>query len=184
MKISNRQQLLVILAAALVGLLLTDRMVVTPLIRLWKSREETIASLKEKFHQGTALIERRAALAKQWDRMRTNMLSGRVSAAEDQFLKTIERWAQESRLTLSAVKPQWQRPSDAKSQEQIAILECNLETTGNLGAVTRFLYNLEKDPLGVRVIKAQITARDDAGEQLTLNLQLSALAAIAKTEAR
>jgi hypothetical protein len=38
-----------------------------------------------------------------------------------------------------------------------------------------FLYNMEKDPLGVKIESFELTSRDDNGRQLTLGLDLSGL---------
>lgn len=173
MRIKNRQQALAVVAAGLVGLLLADRLVFTPLVAFWKRRADQLVTVRTSVLQGEALIEREPIVMRQWDQMQSNMLVGEISVAEDRFLKAVERWAQEGRVSLSSVKPQWQRGTD-----KFATLECNLEASGNLSAITRFLYEIERDPMGVKIVRTQINARDDAGEQLTLNLQLSALAMV------
>lgn len=170
MKIRNRQQVLAILAIAAVGLLAADRLIITPLARIWKARAERIAKLKEYVSNGQALLAREPAIRQRWEHMRTNALSGEPSVAENQVFKAFERWAQESGIMISSIKPQWKKPAD-----DFSTLECTVEATGNLTALTRFLYNIEKDPLAIRIVAMQINARDDSGEQLTLSLQVSAL---------
>jgi len=54
-------------------------------------------------------------------------------------------------------------------------MECRVEAFGSLPALSRFLYEIEKDPLGLKVEVVEIAARDTAGEQLTLGLQVSGL---------
>jgi len=170
MKITNRQQFLAILAIATVALLAGDRLVFTPLASAWKTRAERIAKLKEDVSNGQALLARETAIRQRWEQMRTNALSGEPSVAENQVFKAFEHWAQDSRITINSIKPQWKKPAD-----DFMTLECSVEATGNISALTRFLYNIEKDPLAVRIVAMQITARDDNGEQLTLNMQVSAL---------
>ncbi len=170
MKIANRQQFLGILAIAAVALLAGDRLVFTPLARAWKARAERIAKLKEDVSNGQALLAREVAIRQRWQQMQTNALTGEPSVAENQVFKAFERWAQDSRITMNSIKPQWKKPAD-----DFMTLECSVEATGNLSAVTRFLYNIEKDPLAIRITAMQITARDDSGEQLTLSMQVSAL---------
>jgi len=41
--------------------------------------------------------------------------------------------------------------------------------------VTRLLYEIEKDPMGVKIQNMEITSRDETGQQLTLGLQVSGL---------
>lgn len=170
MKIANRQQFLGILAIAAVALLAGDRLVFTPLARAWKAKAERIAKLKEDVSNGQALLARETAIRQRWEQMQTNALTGEPSVAENQVFKAFERWAQDSRITMNSIKPQWKKPAD-----DFMTLECSVEATGNLSAVTRFLYNIERDPLAIRITAMQITARDDSGEQLTLSMQVSAL---------
>lgn len=170
MNLKNRQQLLGVVAVAAVALLVGDRLVFTPLVRNWKARSERIAELKKSVTQGTLLLDREKSIRERWGYMRTNTLSGEVSVAENQVLKAFDRWSQESRIGINSIKPQWKRNAD-----DYMTLECSVEAFGSLPALTRFLYDIEKDPVALRVDAAQITARDDNGEQLTLGLQVSGL---------
>ena len=54
-------------------------------------------------------------------------------------------------------------------------LECRADAFGSIQAVTRFLYEVEKDSLALRVEAVEITARDNDGQQLTIGLQVSGL---------
>jgi hypothetical protein len=170
MKIKNRQQILVLLAAAGVALLVADRLVITPLTRAWKERATRIADLKKSVSQGALLLQREQAIRHRWDRMKTNTLPDNVSAAENEVLKAFERWSQDSRISISAIKPQWKRPA-----EDYVTLECRADAFGSIEALTRFLYQVEKDPLALKVEAVEITSRDNEGRQLSLALQVSGL---------
>ena len=54
-------------------------------------------------------------------------------------------------------------------------LECRVDAAGNLMTVSRFLYNIEKDPLGFKVETVELSARDENGSQLALGLLVSGL---------
>ena len=170
MNLNNRQQLLGILAIVAVVLLVGDRLVFTPLTTLWKERTTQIAQLKKNVEQGTQLMSRDRVLHERWDQMRTNTLSSEISVAENQVFRAFERWSQGNRLAINGIKPQWKHTSD-----DYATLECRVDATGSLSEITRFLYEIEKDPLGVKMDIVEITTRDDRGQQLTLALQVSAL---------
>jgi len=166
----NRQQLLTILAAVGVGLFIADKLVFTPLVAGWKERSTRIAELRKSVAQGEALIQRGNRIRDRWDSMRTNTLPDEVSAAENQVLKAFERWSDESRISISGIKPQWKRASD-----DYMTLECRADAFGTIHALTRFLHSLEKDPLALRVESVEITARDETGQQLALAIQVSGL---------
>jgi hypothetical protein len=168
--LSNRQQLLGLVAIGVVALLVGDRLIFSPLGRNWKERATRIAELKRSVTQGTQLLGRENGLRSHWEHMRTNTLSGEVSVAENEVLKAFDRWSQDSRIGITSIKPQWKRNSD-----QYMTLECRVDAFGNLSAITRFLYEIDKDPLAFKVESVEITSRDDTGGQLGLGLQVSSL---------
>lgn len=169
MNLNNRQQLLGILAGVALALLLGDRLVVTPLTTLWKEHSTELARTKKSVDQGNQLLGRDAVIRERWDRMRTNMLSTEISVAENQVFRAFERWSQGNRLTINGIKPQW------KHGDEYNILECRVDAVGSLADVTKFLYEIEKDPLGLKLDVVELVARDDRGQQMTLALQVSGL---------
>jgi hypothetical protein len=170
MNLNKRQQLLGILAIGAVALLAGDRLVFTPLTRLWKDRSEQLAQTKKSFEHGTQVLAREKVIRERWDRMRTNTLSSEISVAESEVWRAFDRWSQGNGITINGLKPQWKHNAD-----DYATLECRVDATGTLPQITRFLYEIEKDPLGIKVDILEMTARDDRGQQLTLNLQVSGL---------
>lgn len=170
MKAKNRQQLLLWIAGAAVGLLLVETVVVDPLVALWKPRATRLAQLRKSVADGALLLERETDLHATWNGMRTNTLPRETSAAESQMLRAFAGWARDGNVTLNSVRPQWKRQSD-----DYQALECRVDVAGNLPSLTRFLYAIETDPLAVRVDDVQLTVRDSAGQQLTLNLEVSGL---------
>lgn len=177
MKFRNRQQALVVVAGIAVALWAGDRMVLTPLVQSWKARSEEVGRLQKSVVQGTALLEREKAIRERWEGMRTGLLSNEVSVAESQVLKAFERWAQQSGISVSGIRPQWKQTA-----EDLMTLDCRADAVGNLSEVARFLYEIEKDPLAFKIEGVDITARDTEGQQLTLALQVSGLVSPAKRQ--
>jgi hypothetical protein len=170
MKIKNRQQVLAVAAALGVALLVSDRLVITPLTRAWKERATRIADLKKSVSQGALLLQREQTIRRRWDSMKTNTLPDDVSAAENGVLKAFDRWSQESRISVTSIKNQWKRTDD-----EYMTLECRADAFGSIQALTRFLFQMEKDPLALKVEAVEITSRDNEGQQLSLALQVSGL---------
>ena len=170
MQIKNRQKMLVILAAVGVGFLLGDKLIITPLTAGWQARSKQIAELTKQVNQGSLLVSRESVIRDRWDQMRTNTLPEEVSAAENEVLQAFERWSQASRISISSIKPQWKRAG-----EDFMTLECRADAFGSIEALTRFLYEVEKDPLALRVEAVEINARDNDGQQLGIGLQVSGL---------
>ena len=78
-------------------------------------------------------------------------------------------------MSISSIRPQWKQ-----DREECAILECHADAAGNLSSLSRFLYQVERDPLALKVEAIELTARDTAGEQLALTLHLSGLQLLSK----
>jgi hypothetical protein len=170
MNLGNRQQLLGVLAIVAVALLVGDRLVVTPLIKTWKERTAQLAQMKKSVAQGTQLIERDRVIRERWQTMRTNTLSSEVSIAQNQVLRAFDRWSQDSRVGVNGINTQWRR-----NEDDFATLECRVDASGTLAEIARFLYEIEKDQLGLKLDIVELTSRDDRGQQLTLALQVSGL---------
>jgi Tfp pilus assembly protein PilN len=170
MKTENRQKFLLIAAIAVVSLLVADKIIVGPLVSGWKERTVRIVELKRSIAQGKQILQREDTIRNRWDNMRTNTLPDDVSLAENQVLRAFDNWSRDSRISISGIKPQWKRTSD-----DYMTLECRADASGNIEALTRFLYNLEKDQLALKVEAVEISSRDNDGQQLTLALQVSGL---------
>lgn len=170
MRIDNRQRFLAILAGVGVGLLVADKMILTPLINGWKDRADRIVELRKSISKGALVLQREDRIRERWDSMRTNTLPDNISQAENEVLRAFERWSEDSHISVSSIKPQWKRAGD-----DYMTLECRADAFGSIQAVSRFLYNVEKDPLALKVESVEISSRDDSGRQLSLALQVSGL---------
>ena len=157
-------------AMACVGLLVADRLVLTPLTHHWQEQGTRIAELRESLERGTLLLEREDSLRDRWTAMRDDAIPADASAAENEVLKAAARWARDSRILLTGMVPQWR-----KHKSRYETLECRINAEGDLTTVTRFLRELETDPLAVRLEACEITAQDDQGRKLTLSARFSAL---------
>lgn len=169
METKNRQKMLLIVAVGCVLALIGNSLMIDPLLKSWKERSDRIAKLKSDVAQGAALIEREAVIQSRWDSMRTNTLPANTSQAETEFLKTFNRCAQDSGITVAAYRPQW------KQNDDYTTYECRADINGNIETLSRFIYELEKEPLGMKVESMEIATHDDKGQQLSLGIQISGL---------
>ena len=170
MNLNKRQQLLAIVAILAVGLFAADKLVFTPLTNSWKGRAARITKLKEDVRAGTDTLKRETAWRAQWDHMRTNTLSSAKPEGESQMMKAFERWSKAASVSVSSIRPQWK-----EAQEDYKTLECRADVGGSLSAIGRFLYQIERDPLGVKVDSMELTTRNNDGSQLALVIQVSGL---------
>jgi hypothetical protein len=166
----NRQQLLTVVLIVAATLWASDTFILQPLTRSWKARAARIVELRKSVNQGAQLLEREQSIRSRWESMRTNTLPSKTSVAENQVRKAFDRWSQESQISITSVKTQGKANAD-----DYMTLEGHVDGFGNLSTITRFLYNIENDPMALRVESIEISARDNDGQQLGLSLQVSGL---------
>jgi Tfp pilus assembly protein PilO len=177
MNIKNRQQFLMVLTGIVVALYLGNLLLFGPMQKLWKSRQATIAQLRQQVSSGRVLIRREDIIRDEWGRMRANALPPEASSAEQQMLRGFDRWAQASGVNIESITPQWEN-----DQEDYSTLDIRVDATGDLMTLTRFLYQIENDSMPIQIESVQFTARDDQGQELSLGLDLSGLALISNSQ--
>jgi hypothetical protein len=170
MQIKNRQQLLMIVAGVAFGLLLGDALVFSPLVKLWQTRSARIAELQKKVKDGDALLRRDAAIQTRWSQMRANTLTHNPSLAEQQVLGAFDDWSRKARISVNSITPQWKREND-----DYTTLECRVDASGSVGTLRSFLFEMENNPMALKIESMEITSRDKDGQQLSLGLQISGL---------
>jgi Tfp pilus assembly protein PilO len=170
MKIENRQQFLIALVAVAAGLLIGNSLIYEPLAKWWAVRSQKITQLRQQVKNGKYLVVSEQALRGQWERMRANTLPDNTSLAEQQVLKAFDNWSRDSGAAITGIMPQWKNDSD-----EYMTLNCRLEASGNLRTLSQFLYDVEKDPMALKLDSVELSAHDTTGQQLTLGLQISGL---------
>lgn len=175
MKIKNRQQVLVIITLGLLALYVCDLLVFEPMSKWWKSREARVVELRQKVARGRALIRRESVIRDEWARMQANALPNNASQAEQQVLKAFDNWAADSGVNVNSITPQWQ-----EDQDDYSTLECRVEAAGDIGTLSRFLYEIENAPMSLQLESVELASTDDKGQQLTLGLQIGGLALVSK----
>jgi len=157
-------------AIGAVALFAGDRLLITPLTGLWKSHASRIAELRGNIAQGTSLLTREQSIRDRWDGIRKSALPTDASAAESKVLTAVERWTKDSGITFTSIKPQWKQNAD-----DYTTLECRVDATGDMESIARFIFELERDPLALRVEDLEISSRDDNGQQLSMGVRFTAL---------
>jgi Tfp pilus assembly protein PilO len=170
MKIKSRQEFLALTIAA-AGLFAAVNFVFTPLEGWWSARSAQVRELREKVHGGKMLLSRESGIRSRWEDMRANALPANTSLAEQQVLKAFDGWSRDSSTELTSMMPQWKNDST-----NYMTLACRVEASGSLGTLSRFLYEIEKGPMALRIDTVELSAHDNEGQQLTLGLEVNGLA--------
>ena len=173
MKIKNRQEFLVVLTVAAFALLLGVNFILEPLGGWWSSRQAQIRELRAEVAAGQQLIRRESGIRSRWADMTANALPANTSLAEQKLLTAVDGWSRSSGVEVTSLMPQWKNEST-----NYLTLTCRVETSGDLGALTKFLYDLENGPLALRLDSLELGAHDKDGQQMTLSTEINGLALI------
>jgi Tfp pilus assembly protein PilO len=170
MNLKNRQDFLVMLTIAAIGLFVAVNFILTPLQHWWSDRQAQVRQLRDQVKEGNQLVRREAVIRSRWDDMRANALPPRASDAEQEFLKAMDDWSRDSGARITSILPQWKGEST-----NYMTLDCRVESDGDLGALSKFIYDIEKGPTAVRVDSVELGSHDNEGQQMTMGLQINGL---------
>jgi hypothetical protein len=175
-QIKDRQQTLVIVAIVAVGLFAGDKLVFDPLMGAWDARSKRIETLRSQVAQGKGLLDRKEDITSRWDQWQRNTLTNNPSVAEQQFWQALDRWRQDSGVIISGTTPQWKSDTD-----EYTTYQCRVDASGTLSTLSKFLFNIETEPMALKLESMELSARDKTGQQLALGLQVSGLVLTPKT---
>jgi Tfp pilus assembly protein PilO len=171
MKVEERQKFLLIVTIAVVGLWLGNMILFQPLGKWWSARSHEIKLLRHNVIDGkTNYLANADGITGSWNEMVTNTLPSNSSLAEQQLLRAFNSWASESGATVTGITPQWKEDST-----NYMTLNCRVEASGDVGTLSRFVYDIEKGPLGLKLDSVEFSTHDNLGQQLTLGLEISGL---------
>lgn len=169
MVLSKRERIITLVALAGLGALVMDRFVLTPVLYGLEQVESHKQQLLAEVNEAQSLFERRKLMERKW---RTILSEGLRSdaEAESRVARAIDEWSEDARLTLTSVKPE--RAAGDKGMKEITFV---LAGRGPLDAVAWFLYQVETAELPIKVKNMQLGSTSEAGDNMALQLRLSAI---------
>jgi Tfp pilus assembly protein PilO len=145
--------------------------ILSPLAGWWSTRQAQITALRGQVSDGNQLIKSETRTRSRWAEMQANALPADTSLAEQQLFKAVDNWALNSGAEVASLMPQWKNDTT-----NYMTLSCRVETAGNLSALCRFINDVERGPMAVRVDSLEITERDKEGQQLSMSVEINGLA--------
>jgi len=174
MKSERRERILIMAAAVCIGLLAGDRFLLSPVRRLWAGRSQRIEELTRFLNKGETLLDRETILQRRWEALRMRALPMEAPLAEDTALRRIHDAVERSGMTVTSLRPQWTEPAE----DEGGFPELGFRATGrgDIQSIARFLFELERGDLAVRLKSVEVVSQDPRGAELTLDVDFSALA--------
>ena len=122
-------------------------------------------------NDGAKLLKREAGIRSRWAEMQAAALPANTSLAEQKLLTAVDGWSRSSGAEVTSLMPQWKNESN-----NYLTLTCRVETSGDIGSLSKFLYDLENGPMALRLDSLELGAHDKDGQQMTLSTEINGLA--------
>jgi len=169
MVLSKRERIIAIVTLVVVGALIADRFVLTPILNRLDQLETQKQDLLAELNEAQNLFERRRLLERKWKTMLSEGLRN-DQEAESRVARALDDWSEDARLTLTSVKPEHAAGSNGMKEITFVIAG-----RGGLDAVAWFLYQIETAEMPVKVKDMQLGSTSEAGDNMSLQLRLSAI---------
>jgi Tfp pilus assembly protein PilO len=176
--LSKRERTAAIVAITAISALVLDRFLLTPLLDRRTQVQDQLRLLTDnKLTPALTLLDNNRRMTPRWKEMVAAGIKSDASAAESQVLNDVQRWAQDSGLILSSLKPD--RPEQEKQFQKITI-----RATGStsMQSIARFLNRIQTSPKPLRISDIQITSHKEGTDDLALHIGVSTLYLVPEVE--
>lgn len=167
----DRQRWLVIATATMVALFILDRAVIGPLTATWQAHSAEIGRLQKAVAAGKGTIARETQLNRVWSEMESSAMPKEPAQAEYAVYTALDQWQRAANIEVTSVRTQWKRGTT----DRFSLCEFRVDAIGSMTNLSRFIYDLERSALPLRVDSLELTARDENGQRLSLGLIITAL---------
>lgn len=171
--LSKREMIIALATALVLGLLVGDRYLLTPLMGKLDQWETEKQDLTVDLNKAENLLRQRKVMEREWKAMAGEGLAADAES-ESRVLHALDRWSQETGLTLSSVKPLRLNQVKDNLHEMTFIVA----GTGTMHATAEFIWQIERASLPLRIRDMQLGSSNEGGTEMSLQLNISALALI------
>ncbi len=168
MTLSRRERWVALAAAGVLGLLLLDRVLITPLWHAWQVRSDRVLAMEREVWQTRQLLRQRRQIEADWRQRLDAGLAEPVSSAEAGLLNALEAAARQAGTQIVSLRPE--RPA---AQDGVRPVRCRLVASGSLESLARFCWQLETQPGPLRLERVQISATDPARDAVNAQMEVS-----------
>lgn len=171
--LSRREKMILAVAVLAIGLLISDKYVLSPLMAKRNEIKDQKEKLTAEVEEGLAVMKRRKLLSKKWKQMTDAGLSGNPAVTEGIVLRYLEDAAYKNYLTLASMQPE--RINRDNTEDTVSEIEFLVSGKGDIKAVTMFLWSVENAAIPLRVKTMQLGASDEDGSQMSITMRVSSI---------
>lgn len=169
MVLSKRERVILIATVLVVGLSFVDKVIYTPVQARLREMDAERSELLSQVNEARSLFDRQKILQPAWQKMLDEGFRNDTEA-ESRVFRSLGEWSTETGLYVTSTKPD--RLSGENGLKEMTFV---LAGEGTLEAVARFLWLVETSPLPVKIKQVTLGSANEAGNDMSLQLRLSAL---------
>jgi hypothetical protein len=170
MKLSSREKWIGIGAVALLGALVFDQLLLSPLLIRLQVADTDVAETQRLLSRAQQVFQNSTRARKRWNELAGTSLTTDASAAESQLLNRVRDWSQGADLSLSSLKPE--RTEREKDFQKATIRATG---SGSMQQIARFLNSIHSADIPVRISDLQITSRKEGTDDLQLQIGIATI---------
>jgi len=168
--LSKRERYIGIAAGAVVGLLVLDKIIISPLLEQRAALGAQIDIGEADLKKSTDLVDLSVRANNNWATLAPQVKKD-ASEAESQVLHSVRDWASEAGINLASVTPQ-----RAEHEKDFYKLTFRATGTGTMAQVGRFLYRIQNASMPARVTDLSISARGREGiDDLSISVAIATI---------
>lgn len=175
--LSKREKIIALAALLVLGGLVLDRAILTPLLNRLDQWEMEKQALQLELSEAQNLLKRRNAMERKWRGMAGEGLTA-GSESESKVLHALDRWSQDTGLTLTSVKPLRR----TQVRDQLHEMTFTIAGSGSMHAAAEFIWQVERAQLPLRIRDLQLGSANESGTEMSLQLNISALTLVTPTK--
>lgn len=161
-----------IIAVIGLSLLVIDQLGLEPLLNYRVRIKTEQAKVDKQLVAARKLIKEQPSIAKAWRDRQNSGLKDSSSEAESQVQDALARWGTETGLTLTASRQDRPVTDKDKTFQEIVV---RASANGSMAALTQMLWRIETTRLPLRINALSITPRQEATDDLAVQLTLSTI---------
>jgi hypothetical protein len=174
--LSKRERYIGILTAAVLAILVLDRLVLVPLTQRRADLDQKIGAAREELARANGQFATAMRARRNWAAMAGSTFGGPVDP-ESRVLNSAQQWAQEAGMSLPVIRPD--RTEREKEFEKITFRATG---SGSMSQIGRFLDRLHTAEMPLRVTDLVLSSRKEGADDLSINLGIATIAPAPETD--
>lgn len=166
----RREKTLAIIVAIIIAIWVIDRIILTPSVRWWRTKQEEVSVKNARLAKANALVRQRKKWRAALDDMRNSQLPSAPSEGEAIVIRTLRGTAADCGVNVQSMRPRHSHDSD--DQPTIGLL---LIGGGSMESIVHLVHSVETSSLPLRVLRFELGTGADPRRELRLMLEVEAL---------